>query len=260
MSYRWARLNSMCFGLRPSGLLMTRSATSAPTQAIATLLYRPEHRSSASNTPSVISSTAISTLNTSQTTRPGWLCVSRAKKLRPGQRAGVGVGEVDLHLRDDDEQHRGGQHPGRVARTRRRSRPGTSASARSPCRRGICVLQHQEGEEGAAQHLQHARHDPARPGDQHRGPPARAVGAASSRAGSAGSRPARRSAPPARRPPWRRRRTSAGRSPLLPETRPASVVNSAKACGSLPEHRSDRAAGTARSTAAASTAAGARSA
>jgi hypothetical protein len=70
----------MCFGLQPSGLLMTRSATSAPTQAMATLLYRPSTRSSASNTPSVISSTAISTLKTSQTTRPGWLCVSRAKK------------------------------------------------------------------------------------------------------------------------------------------------------------------------------------
>ena len=81
MSYRCARLNSMCFGLQPNGLLMTRSATSAPTQAIATLLYSPSTRSSASKMPSDISITAISTLNTSQTTRPGWLWVSRAKKL-----------------------------------------------------------------------------------------------------------------------------------------------------------------------------------
>ena len=36
ISFRWARLNSMCFGLRPSGLLIIRSATNAPTQAIAT--------------------------------------------------------------------------------------------------------------------------------------------------------------------------------------------------------------------------------
>ena len=71
----------MPWGDQPSGLLMTRSATSAPTQAIATLLYSPSTRSSAPNTPSVISSTAMMTLKTSQTTRPGWLCVSRAKKL-----------------------------------------------------------------------------------------------------------------------------------------------------------------------------------
>jgi hypothetical protein len=43
--------------------------------------YRPSTPSSASNTPRVISSTAISTLKTSQTTRPGWLWVRRAKKL-----------------------------------------------------------------------------------------------------------------------------------------------------------------------------------
>jgi hypothetical protein len=37
MSYRCARLNSIPGGERPSGLLITRSATSAPTQAMATL-------------------------------------------------------------------------------------------------------------------------------------------------------------------------------------------------------------------------------
>jgi len=67
-------------GLRPSGLLMTRSATRAPTQAMATLLYRASTFSSAPNTPSVISSVAMPTLNTSHTTRPGWLRVTRAKK------------------------------------------------------------------------------------------------------------------------------------------------------------------------------------
>ncbi len=74
-------MNSMCLGLQPKGLLMTRSATNAPTQPMATLPYKPSTRSSAPNTPSVISMTAISTLKTSHTTRPGWLCVSRAKKL-----------------------------------------------------------------------------------------------------------------------------------------------------------------------------------
>ncbi len=37
--------------------------------------------SSAPNTPSVISKVAMTTLNTIQTTRPGWLRVMRAKKL-----------------------------------------------------------------------------------------------------------------------------------------------------------------------------------
>ncbi|MNV13233.1 hypothetical protein D3C71_1038640 [compost metagenome] len=80
-SYRCARRNSMPLGDRPSGLLMTRSATSAPTQAMATLLYTASTFSSAPNTPSVISKVAINTLNTSHTTRPGWLRVTRAKKL-----------------------------------------------------------------------------------------------------------------------------------------------------------------------------------
>ena len=80
MSYRCARLNSMPGGDRPSGLLMTRSATIAPTQAMATFEYRPSTCSSALNTPSCISTSAMATLNTTQTTRPGWLWVTRAKK------------------------------------------------------------------------------------------------------------------------------------------------------------------------------------
>ena len=80
MSYKWARLNSIVFGLSPSGLFTTRSATSAPTQAIATFEYKPSTVSSASKTPSTINTVAISTLNNNQTTRPGWLWVSRAKK------------------------------------------------------------------------------------------------------------------------------------------------------------------------------------
>ena len=73
-------MNSICRGDRPSGLLITRSATSAPIQAMATLAYSPSTCSMASNTPSSISISAIDTLNTSQTTRPGWLWVTRAKK------------------------------------------------------------------------------------------------------------------------------------------------------------------------------------
>ena len=81
MSYRWARLNSMPRGDSPSGLLMTRSATTAIIQAMAMLLYRPSTSPRASNTFISISMKAISVLNTTHTTRPGWLCVRREKKL-----------------------------------------------------------------------------------------------------------------------------------------------------------------------------------
>ena len=81
MSYRCARLNSMPLGERPSGLLMTRSATTAIIQAMAMLEYRPSTSPKAWNTSISISMKAISVLKTTQTTRPGWLCVRREKKL-----------------------------------------------------------------------------------------------------------------------------------------------------------------------------------
>ncbi|EWS53809.1 hypothetical protein X551_03399 [Methylibium sp. T29] len=68
-------------GLRPSGLLTTRSATTAIIQAIATLLYSPSTLPMAWKTLSSISISAIAVLNTIHTTRPGWLWVRRAKKL-----------------------------------------------------------------------------------------------------------------------------------------------------------------------------------
>ncbi len=48
---------------------------------MATLEYRLSTFSSPANTPSSMSRVAITTLNTSQTTRPGWLRVMREKKL-----------------------------------------------------------------------------------------------------------------------------------------------------------------------------------
>ena len=81
MSYKCARLNSIPFGLRPSGLLITRSATTVMIQAMAMLEYRPSTSPSARNTFISISMKAISVLNTTHTTRPGWLCVRREKKL-----------------------------------------------------------------------------------------------------------------------------------------------------------------------------------
>ena len=49
-------------------------------QLIAMLEYRPSTWPSAWKTLSSISISAMRVLNTIQTTRPGWLCVSRAKK------------------------------------------------------------------------------------------------------------------------------------------------------------------------------------
>jgi len=52
--------------------------------------------------PSSISMSAIVTLKTSQTTRPGWLWVRREKKfdMRSNPHS---VGHIDLDLRDDDK-------------------------------------------------------------------------------------------------------------------------------------------------------------
>jgi hypothetical protein len=71
----------MPFGDSPSGLLTTRSATTAMIQAMAMLEYSPSTSPSAWNTFISISMKAISVLNSTQTTRPGWLCVRREKKL-----------------------------------------------------------------------------------------------------------------------------------------------------------------------------------
>ena len=81
ISYKWARLNSMPLGDQPSGLLITRSATTAMIQAMAMLLYRPSTSPSAWNTFISISMKAMNVLNTTHTTRPGWLWVRREKKL-----------------------------------------------------------------------------------------------------------------------------------------------------------------------------------
>lgn len=81
MSYRWARLNSMPGGLRPRGLLTIRSATTAMIQAMAMLAYTPSTWPRAWNTFISIRRKAMKVLNTTQTTRPGWLCVRREKKL-----------------------------------------------------------------------------------------------------------------------------------------------------------------------------------
>ena len=68
-------------GESPSGLLITRSATTAIIHAIAMLLYSPSTWPSAWKTFISISTSAIAVLKTTHTTRPGWLWVTREKKL-----------------------------------------------------------------------------------------------------------------------------------------------------------------------------------
>ena len=80
MSKRWARLNSIPGGDSPSGLLTTRSATTAIIQAMATFEYSPSTWPNAWKTSSSMSIRPIRVLNTTQTMRPGWLWVRRAKK------------------------------------------------------------------------------------------------------------------------------------------------------------------------------------
>ena len=71
----------MPWGDRPSGLLITKSATTAIIQAMAMLENRPSTSPMARNTFISISKNAMRVLNTTQTTRPGWLWVRREKKL-----------------------------------------------------------------------------------------------------------------------------------------------------------------------------------
>ncbi len=164
-----ARLNSMPLGDQPSGLLITRSATTAIIQAIAMLEYRPSTLPSAWNTFISISMKAIRVLNTTHTTRPGWLCVSREKEVRPRQRAGIGVGDVDLELRDHHEQgHRADGPRGR--RENLLPRHQVHLVRVHGALRGNGIADRQPGQQRPAQHLQHPRDHPAGPAHEHRRP------------------------------------------------------------------------------------------
>ena len=93
------------------------------------------------------------------------------EKVRPRQRARVGIGHIDLELREHHEQRRGRHRPAvvgehifiggqvhlvRVHRAVRRHHVGDG----------------EPGQQRAAQHLEHAQHHPARPARQHPEPPA----------------------------------------------------------------------------------------
>ncbi len=93
------------------------------------------------------------------------------KKVRPGDRAGIGVGDVDLQLRQNHEAD--GEHK----RGLRRQKPLIGCQIHDGRLDGgfdrHVGIQNQDGQERAGQHFQRADHRPARPGRQQREPPGR---------------------------------------------------------------------------------------
>ena len=94
------------------------------------------------------------------------------EEVRPRERAGIGVGDIDLQLRHDDEQRgRGHRQPEvrehvLVGREVHLVRVDRAIGRHHVADRQIC-------EQRAAEHLHDAGQHPARPADQHRRPPAR---------------------------------------------------------------------------------------
>ena len=97
------------------------------------------------------------------------------KEIAPGQRASIGIGDVDLQLRQNHEKSRG---PDRPAIAREHIFIGHQVHlvrVHGPVRRHH-VADCQVGQKGAAQHLEHAQQHPARAAGQHRRIPAPARG------------------------------------------------------------------------------------
>ena len=92
------------------------------------------------------------------------------EKVRPRQRAGIGIGDVDFQLRQNHKQ-RG--HPHRQRRRMKhlgKRRQIHLIGVHRPLRRHA-LAQQQPGQQSAAQHLGHPRQHPTRPAQRHRQPP-----------------------------------------------------------------------------------------
>ncbi len=96
------------------------------------------------------------------------------KKVRPGQRACVGVGHVDLDLGNDHEQGHGRQRP---LRGTEHVPEGDQVHLRrlGGALNGHFMLQGEKGQERSGHDFQRAGDDPSRPGHEQCGPPAFAV-------------------------------------------------------------------------------------
>jgi hypothetical protein len=96
------------------------------------------------------------------------------EEVRPRERPGVGVGDVDFHLRNDDEYR--GREGGPAVLGKHVAEAGEVHLRRlERLVERYLGLQREKGEEGAAEDLQHSRNDPPRTRHQHRCPPAHAV-------------------------------------------------------------------------------------
>ena len=92
------------------------------------------------------------------------------KEVRPRQRARIGVGDIDLELRDHHEQgHRADGPRGRGENLLPRHQVHLVGVHRA--RHGNGVAHGQPGQQRPAQHLQHPQDDPAGPTHEHRRPP-----------------------------------------------------------------------------------------
>ncbi len=102
------------------------------------------------------------------------------EEIRPGDRSGIGVGDVDLDLRQHDEE--AGQ---RQREVRVRQHVAKRHEIHMGGLRGLfwrhAVAQREESEKRAGQQFQRAEHDPARPRAHQRDPPRRFGGAAVTR-------------------------------------------------------------------------------
>jgi len=102
------------------------------------------------------------------------------KEIRPRDRAGIGVGHVDLDLRQRHEQHGGGDDQA----IRMKQIAEADAIHFDRLRRILrrqAVTHRDDGQHRSGQHLQRADHDPAGTADQRRAPPAPVEAAAIAR-------------------------------------------------------------------------------
>ncbi len=92
------------------------------------------------------------------------------KEIRPGDRTGIGVGDVDLHLREDDED--AGQRQREIG-LRQHVAEGLEIHVRrlGGMLVGDAVAQGKIGQERSGQQFERARDDPAGAGAQQRDPP-----------------------------------------------------------------------------------------
>ena len=106
---------------------------------------------------------------------PSRVAVREAReKVAPGQRPRVGVGHIDLELRDDHKQG-GGRHRPAVMGKHVLISGQVHLVRVDRAVDGHRMADGQVRQQGAPQHLEHAQHHPARPAHQHAPPPAAVV-------------------------------------------------------------------------------------